>query len=114
MVKSDQTRAEVQRALREQAREANLGRAKAEAARAVVVAEEVDAQAIQRASQAVKTALSRRAGEWLAASELRRAVASRVRDRFEDALASLELAGDIEVEATAYRGRAGTRMRLRG
>src|SRR4051794_2313339 len=52
MAQSDETRAGVQRALREQAREANLGRARAEAARAVVVAEEVDPQAVQKASQA--------------------------------------------------------------
>ena len=114
MAKSDQTRAEVQRVLRERAREANLGRARAEAARTVVVAEEVDAQAVKRASQAVKTALGGQPGEWVSAAELRRKVASRVRPNLDDALDALALSGDIEAEATEYHGQSGTRYRLRG
>ncbi|MGR7025570.1 bifunctional DNA primase/polymerase [Geodermatophilus sp. URMC 62] len=114
MAQSDATRAGVQRTLREQASEANIGRAKAEAARAVVVAEEVDAQVVRKASQSVKTALSKRPGEWMSAGELRRAVSSRVRGNLDDALAALELSGDIEAEATEYHGQSGTRYRLRG
>jgi hypothetical protein len=114
MASSDETRAGVQRTLREQASEANIGRARAEAARAVVVAEEVDAQAVKRASQAVKTALSRQPGEWVAAGDLRRKVASRVRPNLDDALDALVLSGDIEAETTEYHGQPGTRYRLRG
>jgi hypothetical protein len=114
MAKSDATRAGVQRVLRERAQEANLGRARAEAARAVVVAEEVDAQAVKRASQAVKTTLSKQSGEWVSAAELRRKVASRVRANLDDALDALVLSGDIEAEATEYHGQSGTRYRLRG
>jgi hypothetical protein len=80
----------------------------------VVVADEVDAQAVTRASQAVKTALSKRPGEWLSAGELRRAVPSRVRANLDDALDALALSGDIEAEATEYHGQSGTRYRLRG
>src|SRR3712207_4800514 len=57
MAQSDETRAGVQRTLREQASEANISRARAEAARAVVVAEEVNTLAVKRASQSVKAAL---------------------------------------------------------
>jgi hypothetical protein len=114
MASSDETRAGVQRTLRERASEANIGRARAEAARAVVVAEEVDAQAVKRASQAVKTALGKRRGEWLSSGDLRRSVASKVRRDLADALDALALAGDIETEATEYHGQSGTRYRLRG
>src|SRR3712207_1023499 len=114
MAQSDETRAGVQRTLREQASEANISRARAEAARAVVVAEEVDTLAVKRTSQAVKKALGKRPGEWLSASELRRAVPSRVRDNLDDALDALELSGHIEAEATEYHGQSGTRYRLRG
>src|SRR3712207_3218265 len=114
MAQSDETRAGVQRTLRERATEANIGRAKAEAARAVVVAEEVDAQAVKRASHAVKTALSKQPREWLSSSELRRAVPSRVRADLDDALDALVLSGDIEAEATEYHGRSGTQYRLHG
>src|SRR3712207_6527821 len=65
MAKSDATRDAVQRELRERATEANIGRAKAEAARAVVVADEVDAQAVRKASHAVKVALGKCPGEWM-------------------------------------------------
>jgi hypothetical protein len=114
MAQSDATRASVQRILRERAHEANIGRAKAEAARAVVVAEEVDAQAVKKASQSVKTALGKRPSEWLSSGELRRAVPGRVRARIADALDALVLSGDIEAEATEYHGQSGTRYRLRG
>jgi hypothetical protein len=114
MASSDATRAGVQRTLRERAQEANLGRARAEAARAVVVADEVDAQAVKKASQSVKTALGKRPGEWMPAGELRRAVPSRVRANLDDALDALVLSGDIEAEATEYHGQSGTRYRLRG
>jgi hydrogenase maturation factor len=114
MASSDATRGGVQRTLREQASEANIGRARAEAVRAAVVAEEVDALAVKKASQAVKTALSRQPGEWVAAGDLRRKVASRVRPNLDDALDALVLSGDIEAEATEYHGQSGTRYRLRG
>lgn len=113
MARSDKTRNDVQRTLRERASEANIGRAKAEAARAVVVAEEVDAQAVQRASRAVKTVLGKRPGEWMASSEIRRATPSRVRATLDEALDALALAGDVEAEATEYHGRPGTRYRLK-
>ena len=114
MARSDGTRADVQRALRERASEANIGRAKAEAARAVVVAEEVDALAVRRASQAVKTALGKRPGAWMSSADLRRAVPSRVRRDLDDALDALALSGDITAEATEYHGQPGTRYRLHG
>ena len=69
---------------------------------------------MRRASQAVKTALGKRPGEWVAAAELRRAVPSRVRSNLDDALDALVLSGDIEAEATEYHGQSGTRYRLRG
>ncbi|EWC61904.1 DNA primase/helicase, phage-associated [Actinokineospora spheciospongiae] len=114
MALSDRTRAGVVADLRERASKANIGRAKAEAARAVVVAEAVDAQAIQRASRAVKTALGKNPGGWMSAGELRRAVPSRVRRDLDDALDALGLSGDIDTEAITYRGQQGTRYRLRG
>jgi hypothetical protein len=76
-------------------------------------AEEVDAQAVQRASRAVKSALSKRPGEWMSSSQLRRSVPSRVRRDLDDALLHLEMSGDIQVQATAYHGHEGARIRLR-
>ncbi len=113
MSKSDATRAGVQRELRERATEANIGRAKAEAARAVVVAEEVDAQAVRRASQAVKNALGKKPDAWVSRKELRQSIAGRNKPNLDDALAALVLSGDIETEAVAGTSGAGSRYRLR-
>ncbi len=103
---SDRTRSSVERHLSEEADKANLQRARAEGKRAAVADEAKDEQVIKRISKNIMKCLQD--GEEVAASQLRRQLASRNRDRFDEVVALLDATGAITVTAT----QKGRKMRL--
>ena len=111
MAVSDATRERVQAELRRTAAEANVARAKAEGVREVIKSDSLEAAAVQRASRAAMTALTKRPGDWMTGSELRRAVPSRVRPDLDTALEALKLVGSVEVEQIDHHGQPGRRYR---
>lgn len=100
--KSAATRSSVARLLAERAEKANVGKALAEAERAVVVVEKVTDAAVRRVCKVVVRRL-RRAGDWMSLGDLRRSVSSSDRVHVEAALERLLEAGQIVVE-TVDRG----------
>lgn len=111
MEESKATREAVSRELRDRSSEANAYRGKMEAARAVTVADSVEADAVRKCAQAVKRRL---ADGPLTSSELRRREKSTRRGYLDDALSALVDAGEIVAEPTADTRGNGLRYRLAG
>lgn len=97
MRKSAATRAAVQRTLSMKAAEANYGKARAEAERAVHVEESLVDAAVKRVCSVVVRRL-RKADDWTARGVLSRAVAGRDRQYLDTALERLVDAGQVESE----------------
>jgi hypothetical protein len=114
MAVSDATRGEAVRALAVLASAENTAKGKARAAQEVIVEDAKDTRVVQRALQAVLRNLERHGG-WMAHSELRgRITRGPIRDNFEEAIAHLEAAGQIEIEKIDYQGQSGKRYRPTG
>jgi hypothetical protein len=110
---SDAIRAEVAEAVRAAHRQANQQRGEAEAARAVVVDQVKEDHNAQRVARAILRKLQE-AGDWLARAKLRKAMNSRDRTYFDDALARLVDAGTVSVDLIPEPGaQEGTRYRAR-
>jgi hypothetical protein len=108
---SDSQRARCQKALAEEAQQANIGKAVAEAERAVVVAERVDEAAIRAAAKSIRRKLAEAGSAGMARAELRRKLkAGAQRDNFEAAVDALLATGDIRTEHVEYHGVNGDRF----
>ncbi|GIJ75996.1 hypothetical protein SAMN05443287_106197 [Micromonospora phaseoli] len=104
MAKSDHTRAGVVEALARRSASVNHQGARAEAARAAVVAESLDDYAIRRTAKwAAKKLVGR---GWVPHSELRRDASSRDRPHFDDAMDRLIEAGQVEAREARDGGRS--------
>jgi hypothetical protein len=104
MTVSDHTRAGVVRYMATEAAKTNQARGAGEAARAVQVAEAVDQAAAKRCAHNLSRHLRQRRGDgWWSRSELRRALASRDRQHFHDAVDRLAEAGQIEINEGRIR-----------
>lgn len=110
MTVSDTQRARCLRALKQDAEQANVGKALAEADRSMVVEEHIDRVKVGKCSESVKRLL--RLNGALAGSELRRKLKANQREHLDVALDALELAGEIRSELIAYRGQTGKRYSL--
>jgi hypothetical protein len=99
MAKSDETRAEIQSTLRDQAERQSTARGKAAGVQKVA-AEETEAEMkITRASQAILHKLD--SGEWVSRSKTRKAIRYDLRPVFDDAEHALILTGKVERRPTA-------------
>lgn len=108
MAVSDHTREGVVGYLRTTAAKANEAKGISEAHRAVTVAEHVDAAAIKRCAHNIGKHLKRAEGDrWIVRSELRRNLASRDRQHFDDAVLALDDAGQVESYGTRIRWKDG-------
>ncbi len=108
MSASDRTRSAVSRALAEQAERENDARGHAEARRAQIVGDELDAAMAAKTAGRIRELL-RDGEDWTTRSALRRGVNPRQRDHIDDALALLLRGGEIEArrvtrEAAGYGG----------
>lgn len=104
---SDHVRGRVAQALRSKAHESNLARADAEASRVIHVTDKVANAAAKRVCGVVLRKL-RAAPDGLSGSELRRAVASRDRANFVEALDRLIEAGQVVQDESKYRAKEET------
>jgi hypothetical protein len=111
MTVSDRTRAMCAQALKAEAQKENLGKALAEAERAVVVHERMDEEAVRKVTQRVKTRLAA-AGGAMAHSELRRALRHTERPHMEAAVSVLLVTGDLAEKRDEYHGRERVRYVL--
>ena len=107
---SDHTRGQVVKVLAEKQSAANRGRAEAEAERTNIIGERVEEAAIQRVTKRVVERV-REQGDSTTHAGLRRALNSRDRQWFDEAIDRAVKAGQIEVENAAGRGEAGHRYR---
>jgi hypothetical protein len=108
MAISDHTRESVVGYLRTTAAKANEAKGISEAHRAVTVAEHVNAAATKRCAHAIGKRLKATDGDpWIARSDLRRALASRDRQHFEDAIDALNGAGQLEIDGPRIRWKDG-------
>lgn len=103
---SDATRATIIQELTAQTTERNTARAKAEAARAVIIADVVEREATARVAKSILRILERAAG-WMTRTELRTRLASRDRGRFDPVVSHLIAVGQVIQEPTER----GTRYR---
>jgi hypothetical protein len=103
MAVSDATRAAVARELRQADEERNEARGRSDAKRAKIVREDEEADHIGKAAQRILTVLGR-GGAEMSRSDLRRQVASRLRDYLDDAAEQLAKNGDIEISYTSRHG----------
>lgn len=99
MAVSDATRASVVATLAAQNRETNRARGKAEADRAVLVADAVDKRRVARVAHRVSLVLAKQT-DWMRHRDLHRAIAARDRDALPDAIEALFTAGQIEVDTS--------------
>jgi len=107
MRKSDATRSAVVQAMRAKALSESRQRAEADATRAVIVEEHAIDAAVKRVCGVIVKKLSRTPGEWTPHHEVRKAVASRDRAHFEDAMRRLYDAGRIEHDPDLTHGGNG-------
>ncbi|MFI7073498.1 hypothetical protein [Micromonospora sediminicola] len=112
MAVSNRTRAMCEKVLAEETRSQNKQQAMAEAARTIVIEEQVTAAAVKRVSQVIKRSLARADGGWRSGADLRKTLASRDRSHFETALNAVILAGEVEEEQVSHHNQSGTRYRL--
>jgi hypothetical protein len=111
MIKSDHTRASVAATLQRKTREAENARAIGEGRRDVIRGRVVADDELQRACQAIIRKLGRERG-WVAGKIVRRAVTSRLRKCFDDAVDKLAETGQIEAENVEHNGQQGRQLRL--
>jgi len=97
---SDVTRGRVLGTLRQKEITADNARAQREASRAVQVAETINETAIKRIAAKIRRTVKPEGMSW---SELRRAMSSRDREHFEEAIERLVSAGQITVEGETTR-----------
>ena len=104
---SDACRGAVRGHLASRAKTANAARGEAEADRAVVVAERVEAAQVKRVCRVILRALRRDDKEWVTARDIRLKVAGRDRGALDDALGQLLDVGQVETREeggkTLYR-----------
>lgn len=107
MAVSDATRAGVTAHLASRVRQSNMAKGEAEADRAVVVAERLDAVQVRRVCRVITRALRKGDGEWMTRRDVARTVAGRDRPAVDDALGALLDAGQVETrtegDKTLYR-----------
>lgn len=95
-------------------REANLMTAEAEAARTIVIGDRVEQKARIRVSDGVKRRLGKLdEGTWLSAADLRKSLASGIRDHFDSVIEAMVTDGSVEVQEAEHRGQQGYQFRLR-
>jgi hypothetical protein len=104
MAVSDTTRKTVVGALSAKATETNRQRAEAEATRAILIGDRVEEEATKRVARTVMRILTT-AGDWVARADLRKAINSRDRGRFDEVIQRLLAAGQIQLEETAKGAR---------
>lgn len=109
MTVSDTTRARVVRSLGERKEAAAIARGRADGIRDSVAAE---VRADQVAKRVAKAILRHLTTEWTTHNDLRKGVAYRDRDHFDEALERLQSAGLIESQDVQYRGADGAQYRL--
>lgn len=110
---SDQTRESVLAQLRKASADKNVAQAHAEASRATIIATATDYEARSATEQNITRNLIK-SGGWVARSELRRCLNSRLRGYFDEAIVSMEEKGQIESsEIGTGRSGAGLGYRLR-
>lgn len=103
MAISDACRAGVQAHLSQTRRAANVARGEAEAERALVVAEKVDAAQVKRVCRVITRALRRGEDAWQSRRDIASHVASRDRAVVDEAIGALLDAGQIETKTEADR-----------
>lgn len=108
---SDHTRDRVRAALADKQRRDNRARGAAEAERATIVAETIQAADIQRVCRAITRKLGH-AGDWVTHNELRKTLAGRDRGHFDTAVERLTDAGQIKTDEAEYHGAPTTRYQL--
>jgi hypothetical protein len=113
MIKSDLTRASVAAALQRKAREVETARAIGEGRRDVIRGRVVADDELQRACQAIIRKLGREGG-WVPGKIVRKALTSKLRKCFNDAVDKLAETGQLEAENVQHNGQQGTRLRLNG
>jgi hypothetical protein len=109
MAKSDETRAEIQSTLADQAERQNAARGKAAAVQKVNADETEAEMKTQAAAKAIRHQLEGRG--WRARSELRKSIKAVHRPYFDDAMSVLE-AGAVVEERPVASGQKGTEFRL--
>jgi hypothetical protein len=109
---SDSTRQSVIDTLARTRAQENRARGHAEADRAIVVDQRRDQAVMQRAGQSIMRRLSQNT-RWVAHNTLRRFLNVKVRDYFEDAIASLIETGQVEERASRadHKGHQGLEYR---
>jgi hypothetical protein len=112
MRQSDATRESVRQTLSRAEREKNVTRAEAEADRSIIVEERSIDASMRRAGKAIMRKLRRTEGEWVARSDVRRAVAHRDRGAADPAIESLLSAGQIEQRDVEHNGQTGHELRV--
>jgi len=100
---SDDTRASCVTTLHQAARASSIGRAEGEAERQIIISERVDDAAAKRVARAITRALRHAGPDGLTRSAARKAVTSRDRGHFDDAIHRLAEAGRIHLD-TAFDG----------
>lgn len=106
MAESDEQRERCQRALREMGRDQNRRTGEAEAQRAVVIDQRMEAEKLKRTAERVRRYLLRAGGAGLSGSKLRGKVGE-LAPYLEQAIDLLDIAGEIRVEEVEYHGQAG-------
>ena len=109
---SDQTRQQVINTVTRTKAVNNHVRAEAEAERAILIETRRDEHSIQRVGKSITRNLDKGDG-WVAHSELRRALPSRDRGYFDDAIEALVISGQVEARSTQadHNGHVGTEYR---
>ena len=115
LAQSAHTRAAVVAELARTAKDAGTARALEDGRREVIRGQVTEGAEVQRACKAIVRKL-RREGGWVAGNTARRAIASPLRPRYDDAVVKLADAGQIEVDDTdrgdTGHGGRGVRLRL--
>ena len=111
MTVSDRTRATCAAVLREENSRENVGKAIAEAERAVVVGERLDEVAIQKVSGRIRSRL-RVDGGSMPHSALRSSLTPAERDHWDPAITALVRSGEVVRDKDEYRGRVRIRYRV--
>lgn len=111
---SSRTRRRIVDELAADRREANLGTAEAEAARTIVIGDRVEQRSRTRVADGVKRRLGKlEEGAWLSGADLRKSLASGIRDHFDSVIEAMVTDGSVEAEEAEHRGQQGYQFRLR-
>lgn len=108
---SDTTRASIVQQLGERREAQATARGRAEGVASLAADEVREAAAVKRVRRRL---LAKLGTDWTTAGELRRSLASRDRQHFEDAMEGLTEAGVAEAQGVEHQGQPGTAYRLAG